>query len=388
MRHARRGFTLLELMVVVMIVALLVGLLLPVINRMRETGPCGPRCTNNMRQIAAALIDFEGTHNRLPYYGTFARMPADEEDGGVSELDFANPRHSWVVDIPPFLERSDISDNWTYGSPIARTPGVADPSDPGYPNHDADGDRDLSASDNYALSRKYCSVLVCPDDRAGVDLNGNLSYVLNCGFIEPGVEHSWYRTKLDWDGDGEITDQDREYKRMTGVFWAGSLDGKSVEDRPYTFREIQKGDGVSTTIMATENRNAGFAPNAGRAREQIDYDDFTWAYPDVRAVGFGISTDEICGDGSLACPSPYTHPLKQSRINGDTGTKKGRSPYPSSPHKGLVVVSFCDGRTRALTDDLDPRVWFALITPRGQELPENAEAGVFLKEQTLAESDF
>ena len=387
MRPSRRGFTLLEMLVVIVVVGLIAALLLPAILRSRVSHGRSP-CMNNMKQIAAAMIDFEGRRQRLPNYGTFARMPADEKAGEVSELDFDNPRHSWVVDILPFLERSDISENWTYGSPIAQTPGVADPSDPGYPNYHADGDRDRDAIDNYALSHNYVSMLSCPDDGNAIDIDGNLSYVLNCGFLESGVEQSWYRTKLDWDGDGAITDRDREYKRMTGVFWAGSLDGKSVEDRPYTFAEIQRGDGLSTTIMATENRNAGIAPNAGRAREQIDYDDFTWAYPDVRAVGFGISTEDVCGDGSLACPAPYSQPLKFSGINAQAETKKGDSPYPSSSHNGLVVVAFCDGRVRTISDSIDPRVWFALITPRGQELPQNAEVGIFLKEQQIAEDEF
>jgi hypothetical protein len=108
-------------------------------------------------------------------------------------LDFENPRHSWVVNILPYLERSDISDAWSLGSVISKTPGATDASDPGYPNHDEGMNQSLNEEDNYALSHKSPGFVECPSDRDAWQ-DGGLSYVVNCGYIEPDVEHSWYRS--------------------------------------------------------------------------------------------------------------------------------------------------------------------------------------------------
>jgi prepilin-type N-terminal cleavage/methylation domain-containing protein len=396
MKTRRHGFTLIEMLVVIAIIGMLAALLLPAINRARERGR-QTQCINNMRQLAAAMHLFEDLHNQLPNYGTFARTdPADPSSGGVSELDFDSPRHSWVVDLLPTLERSDIAADWTFGGPVTSTPGTPDPTVPGWPNHDPDDDRDRNDIDNYALSHKYISVLACPNDPSAVDVDGSSSYVVNCGYLEPeeefghhgSVEQSWYRTDLDWNNDGTIDNRDRALKRMTGVFWAGSLDGKAIEDRRGNLAFIQSGDGLSTTLMITENTNAGFSANAGHANETIDYDDYTWAYAALENVGFVAAVEDICGDGTLTCSDPYTFPLDESQINTEPGANEGDSPYPSSFHPGGFIVSFCDTSTRFFSTDVDARIWFSLVSPRGGHLPYHTGAGIFLKQSPLSENDF
>jgi hypothetical protein len=178
---------------------------------------------------------------------------------------------------------------------------------------------------------------------------------------------------------------------MTGVFWAGSLDGKSIEDHRTTFAEISAADGLSQTVLLTENVHAGFQANAGRAAAadpKITYDDFTWAYPDVAAVGFGISTEDICGDGRLNCAEPYTS-LARSSINGDLLSKGGDSPFhPSSFHTDVIVVGFCDGRVQTLSEKIEPKVWFSLVTPQGTKLPLEPERSIFLRQGLVGDNDY
>ena len=424
MRPQHRGFTLIEMLVVIAIIGMLAGLLLPAINRARERGR-QTQCISNMRQVAAAVHMFEEQNRKLPNYGTFSRTTPDQPNsvvGGAdrSVLDFNNPRHSWVVDVLPFLERSDIATDWTFFDPtlppaaqaITPDPTAADPNYPGYPNYDPDGDQSLDDLDNYALSHKHVELLVCPNDSTAVDVDGGLTYVVNCGYIEPrtgpgqaatyvkwhhvidpDLEHNWSRTNLDWNNNGHSPEHgfnqgDRKFKQMSGVFWAGSLDGKSIEDTRANFGYIQSGDGLTSTVMLAENTNGGFSPNAGRARAAISYDDFTWAYPDVHAVGFTINTDDICGDGTVDCAEPYSAPLAVSRINLEPGANEGESPYPSSFHPGGVVVSFCDTSTRMINDDIEPRVWFALVSVRGGYLPYDAGAAIYLKQSPLSENSY
>lgn len=329
----RSGFTLLELLVVISIIATLMSLILPAVQSARESAR-SLQCKNRLRNTSLALIgQAEANGNQFAAIGHF-------KFSGGSSVGLS----SWCVSILGYLDRRDIADRWDHSS-------------------------GWFASDNLELSQIHIPALVCPDDDTADAEPGGLSYVVNCGFDDVKTDpdtlegiHTAHSCVFDWDGDGILNgpapadiNRDPDDSRIhadTGVFWFRDA---------YRTRMQSIYDGADNTILATENLQAGGVPEGPPHTGS----ETSWANPSISNVGFTFALAESNQHDTFGKPVP--HPRIDTRINAERHGVEGL-PSPSSNHPGYVNVATCGGAVRAVSEDIDVHVWTRLMTRAGSKL--------------------
>lgn len=104
-KEGRSGFTLVELLVVIAIIGILIGMLLPAVQQVREAAR-RTQCLNNLRQTGLAAINFESANMNFPTQGAingaFFRGGLERPTRGVENL-------SWIFQILPFMEQQNLA---------------------------------------------------------------------------------------------------------------------------------------------------------------------------------------------------------------------------------------------------------------------------------------
>lgn len=115
LRKHRKGFTLIELLVVIAIIAILIGLLLPAVQKIREAAN-RMSCTNKMKQIALAVHNFHDTNNVFP----------QSANPNAFGYDINGRSWSFLSAILPYMELDNLHRQGNLGLPIGSQPRFAD----------------------------------------------------------------------------------------------------------------------------------------------------------------------------------------------------------------------------------------------------------------------
>ncbi len=319
--RARRGLTLIELLVTIGVIAILIGLLLPAVQAAREAARRA-RCSNNFKQMGLALSAYHDSHNVLPIGRT----------GLYHTYRSQNPnRRTWAVGSLGFLEQGGIFNAYNCG---------------------------LSFNDleNATAVQVPISAFVCPSDRPAIQEPDRPVPRIKSSFAA-----NWGNTHYFQSERGQGAAGPNPFIGPARAAWfTGAPFAVNVDLGFSAFA-----DGTSATILVGEvivgqNRPAGDLPiGAYDHRGDIYNDDqnctmfMTYTTPNSPIPDW-LADPNYCGQGFSGNP-PCNANLPAFNA-------------ARSRHPGGVQVLFADGHVKFVRDEVNISVWRAIGSPSGGEV--------------------
>jgi prepilin-type N-terminal cleavage/methylation domain-containing protein/prepilin-type processing-associated H-X9-DG protein len=322
--HQRTAFTLIELLVVIGIIGILIALLLPAVQKVRETAN-RIKCKNNLHQIGLAL------HN---YHGRVGNFPA----GYISAVGSDDPAHDlgpgwgWASFLLPDLERDDVYQQIHF-------------------------DKDITDPANALARNVSMSVFLCPSDGdARLTFTVDILNDQTADFSTPLTDVNGQPVKVAHGnyvgifGNPEITldpgfllpDDDRDLTHR-GMFY-----------RNRGIRIAEVSDGTSNTLFVGErSSNLMYATWVGA----VTGGQVPPRMPDLRHFGPESAPVLCLGHTGDASDVPPHTPNSQVNHVDDFWSR----------HTQGVNFLFVDGSVRNIGDGISPPLWWALGTRAGKE---------------------
>ncbi len=331
-----RGFTIVELLVVIAVIGILMGLLLPAIQAARESGR-KTACMSNVYQIAMAMNRYDQDKGKLPGWMKRVYCRNDGIDNNrKAGVDEANEHltWSWPPELLPYLERRDIYDMLVSNLYPVWT------------------DTTLTAAQKKGIAPGFIGTFTCPSSPPNADNFAPSAYAANAG--------------------------DMTGNQYNGVLPPGDFPN-GTSSATNSLEDVADGDGTATTLLLAEI-----------AAYRNDGAQGTWAYignlTDASGAPFGYGVFTYPNSDGFTSVTTSTTGYHEGWLTFGhqtaAQTLRNTRAKPESSHIGGYVVAFCDGHSYFISSDIDSPVYMQLVTSN------NSRSDSLYKAMILDESKY
>jgi prepilin-type N-terminal cleavage/methylation domain-containing protein/prepilin-type processing-associated H-X9-DG protein len=303
----RRGFTLIELLVVIAIIAILIGLLVPAVQKVRDAA-ARTQCQNNLKQWGLAA------HN---YHNSFRKLPP-----GINKYAPDPRRFNWIIALQAYLEQENITRRWDYTN---------------FNNNYLDPATGKRGGSNTPIALTFATLL-CPSD----------------AMPDPAVDNvqdppDWWALNTYCACAGTVSYPNGAQSK-DGLFW--------TNHSPYRLTAIT--DGTSNTLLIAERYHGDPIYDSD---PYVDDKLYFWAWARYSSnagdvlFGTGVAINFKLPDNFATLPNAQKNlMIAQRRSNAGSG------------HTGGANFCFADGSVRFLSETISPVTYQALGTRAGGEV--------------------
>jgi prepilin-type N-terminal cleavage/methylation domain-containing protein/prepilin-type processing-associated H-X9-DG protein len=351
----RSAFTLIELLVVIAIIAVLIGLLLPAVQKVREAA-ARMSCTNNLHQIALAAANYESANGRFPPGLNVSPKSKDINPAYVWDPPYAGPYVGVLAYLLPYMEQDNVyrqipatlfDPNTTAGAWAYNYPPFDFNSPNGYPpDNGPNGTGYLKPAADAKIK-----AFVCPsDDPQGATVT--LGVIDGAGFYPPSTSHVYVDYVWDWPNFGHEMGR-TNYLGCGGAYGkVDPSDAANAQWMPYTGIYYMSSQTKIGDIVDGTSNTVAFGEHIG-----------------VHIGGSREFTISWMGAGWLVSKWGLAPIYK---ADGSAGGNDYTWRQWSSNHTNVVNFAFADGSVRPISKSADFNTWI-YVTGMADGRPVNLD---------------